>query len=79
MVGNVIGISSLVGFIPDTFYLSMCGGWIEKYGVRAYKLIFATCLVAAVVGFIGAFISEKMVKKRRRNIEIKKGINGIEV
>ncbi|WP_003384055.1 MULTISPECIES: hypothetical protein [Clostridium] len=39
----------------------------------------ATCLVAAVVGFIGAFISEKMVKKRRRNIEIKKGINGIEV
>ncbi|AYF54386.1 MFS transporter [Clostridium novyi] len=79
VVGNVIGISSLVGFIPDTFYLSMCGGWIEKYGVGAYKLIFATCLVAAVVGFIGAFISEKMVKKRRRNIEIKKGINGIEV
>ncbi|KGM98497.1 MFS transporter [Clostridium botulinum] len=72
MVGSVIGISSLVGFIPDTFYLSMCGGWIEKYGTGAYRLIFATCLGAAVVGFIGAFISERMVKKHRKSIAVGK-------
>jgi len=70
MVGSVIGIASLIGFIPDTFFLSMCGGWIEKYGTAAYKMIFTACLAATVVGFIGAYISEKMVVKHMKEKEL---------
>ena len=65
MVGSVIGIASLIGFIPDTFYLSMCGKWIEEYGNKAYNMIFTFCLAAAVIGFIGAYISDKKIKKHR--------------
>lgn len=66
VVGSVIGIASLVGFIPDTFYVSMCGGWIEKYGNDAYSMIFGVCLAAALLGLAGAYISEKKVLKFRR-------------
>lgn len=65
MVGSVVGIASLIGFVPDTFFLSMCGGWIEKYGNAAYRMIFTACLGAMVVGLIGAYISEKMIQKHK--------------
>lgn len=68
VVGSVIGIASLVGFIPDTFFLSMCGGWIDKYGNDAYNMIFMACLLATVVSFIGAWISERKVKQYREQI-----------
>ena len=34
IVGSVIGISSLIGFIPDTFYTSLCGKWLEARSCR---------------------------------------------
>lgn len=65
MVGSVIGIASILGFLPDTFYTTMCGGWLEQYGVGAYKMIFATCVAAAVLGLICAFISDRRIQKYR--------------
>ena len=63
MVGSVIGIASLLGFLPDTFYSSMCGSWIEQYGTDAFKMIFGTCIAAAVLGLVCAFISDRMIVK----------------
>lgn len=74
MVGSVIGIASLVGFIPDTFFLSMCGGWIDKYGTDAYNMIFVACLVATLVSLIGAFISEKKVLEYKKQMAIQEEI-----
>lgn len=68
MVGSVIGIASLIGFIPDTFYLSMCGKWLEQYGNKAYNMIFAFCLGAAIIGFAGAYISDRKIKKYRLSL-----------
>lgn len=65
MVGSVVGIASLLGFLPDTFYSSMCGGWIEQYGTDAFKMIFGTCIAAAVLGLVCAFISDRMIVKHR--------------
>ncbi len=74
MVGSVIGIASLVGFIPDTFFLSMCGGWIDKYGTDAYNMIFVACLVATLVSLIGAFISEKKVLEYKKQMAVQEEI-----
>lgn len=64
-VGNVIAIASIIGFIPDSFYLSMCGGWIEKMGTAAYPRIFLCCAGASALGIICAFIADRMTKKFR--------------
>lgn len=69
MVGSVIGIASLIGFLPDTFFLSMAGGWIEKHGTAAYTMIFGVTLAAALVGLIGAYLSDRMVEKHRSGKE----------
>lgn len=64
-VGNVIAIASILGFIPDSFYTTMCGGWLEQYGLAAYDRIFLCCAGASALGIICAFITDRMTKKLR--------------
>ena len=61
IVGSVIGISSLIGFIPDTFYTSLCGKWLEADPVGGYKKIFLSCILAMVIGLVCAFISDRRI------------------
>ena len=65
IVGSVIGISSLIGFIPDTFYTSLCGKWLEADPVGGYKKIFLSCILAMVIGLVCAFISDRRIVKFR--------------
>ena len=60
IVGSVIGISSLIGFIPDT-----CGKWLEADPVGGYKKIFLSCILAMVIGLVCAFISDRRIVKFR--------------
>ena len=64
-VGSVIAIASIIGFIPDSFYTSMCGGWLQTYGNDAYDRIFLCCLGASVMGIVCAYIADRMTKKFR--------------
>ena len=64
-VGSVIGLASILGFIPDSFYTTMCGGWIEKFGLAAYDRIFLCCAGASLLGIVCAFITDRMTKKLR--------------
>lgn len=65
MVGSVIGIASLLGFLPDTFYTTMCGGWLQEHGTGAYKMIFMTCIAASALGLVCALISDRLIQKHR--------------
>ena len=64
-VGTIIGIASILGFLPDTFYTTLCGTWLEKFGVGGYKNIFISCVCAAALGIVCSIISEKKIIKAR--------------
>lgn len=65
VVGSVIGIASLLGFLPDTFYTSLCGSWLEADPVGGYKNIFAAACCAMVLGLVCAFLADRLIKKYR--------------
>jgi predicted MFS family arabinose efflux permease len=65
IVGSVIGIASLLGFLPDTFYTTLCGKWLEADPVGGYKKIFISCICAVVLGLVCAFIVDKKITKHR--------------
>lgn len=71
VVGGVIGIASILGFLPDTFYTSLCGARLEADPVGGYKFIFITCMAAMVLGLICAFISDRRILKYRETAEYK--------
>lgn len=64
-VGSIIGIASIIGFCPDMFFTSLCGSWLDKYGNDAFKMIFACCIAASVLGIICAIISDRRIVKYR--------------
>ncbi len=64
-VGSIIGIASIIGFCPDTFYTTLCGSWLDQYGNDAFKMIFGCCIAASVLGLICAFISDRRIVKYR--------------
>ena len=67
MVGSLIGIASILGFLPDTFYTSMAGGWLDKYGVGGFKYIFMACIASSALGLVCSFISDRQIKKYRKD------------
>ena len=68
-VGSVIGIASLIGFLPDTFYTSVCGAQIEADPVGGYRFVFITCMAAMALGLVCAVISDRLVLKYRKTPE----------
>lgn len=65
VVGSVIGIASLIGFLPDTFYTSLCGSWLEADPVGGYKNIFMAACAAMVLGLVCSFLANRLIKKYR--------------
>lgn len=67
VVGSVIGIASLIGFLPDTFYTSLCGKWLEAdpTGTSGYQKIFIAACCAMVLGLVCSFLAERLIKKYR--------------
>lgn len=65
VVGSVIGIASLIGFLPDTFYTSLCGSWLEADPVGGYKNIFFAACAAMALGLVCAFLANRLIKKHR--------------
>lgn len=64
-VGTVIGIGSIIGYLPDFFYYVIFGYWMDHYGNAAYKMIFGYLLATAVIGMIAALATRILVKKRK--------------
>lgn len=71
MVGSVIGIASILGFLPDSFYTSMVGARLEADPVGGYSFVFITCIGAMALGVICAYISNRGISKYRETDEYK--------
>ncbi len=66
LTGIVVGFVSVIGFLPDAFYYTMVGGWLDKYGDLAYKYIFALSLGCSILGIVASFILLKMVNNEKK-------------
>ena len=71
-VGSIIGIASILGFLPDTFYTSTVGGWMDAYGNDAFKMVFLCCIGASVLGLVCAFISDRRIVKHQKSLKAEK-------
>lgn len=69
VVGSIVGIASLFGFLPDTFYGTLCGSWLDNYGNQGYKYIFISCIVASLLGVVCSVIADRLVTKNRAKVQ----------
>lgn len=63
--GTAVGIISVIGFLPDVFMSTLCGGLLDKYeGAAGYQAIFIVMLAFCVVGLLASFLLIKTSKKK---------------
>ncbi len=61
--GTVIGIASIIGYLPDSFYYIIFGKWMDNYGNDAYTMIFGFLMATAAIGMIVTIIMRRLIKK----------------
>jgi nitrate/nitrite transporter NarK len=65
--GTVIGVTSVIGFLPDTFVYILIGHWQDTYpGVIGYQYTFTYGLVVQVIGIIAGCKLYKNIKKQEK-------------
>jgi len=68
--GTAIGIASIVGYLPDSFYSAMFGTWLDRYGgATGYPMIFSFLGVTAILGAILAVVVLKLNKRSGEKLE----------
>lgn len=72
MTGTVIGIASIIGYLPDSIYSVLFGVWLDKYGAIGYNYIFTFLIISGVIGAILSFIIYHYGNKRKKINEIRK-------
>ena len=55
MTGTVIGISSIIGYLPDSIYSVLFGKWLDNKGAAGYTNIFIFLVASGILGAILAF------------------------
>lgn len=65
MTGTVIGIASIIGYLPDSIYSVLFGSWLDKFGGAGYNYIFSFLAVSGVVGAILAMVIYRLGKKAK--------------
>lgn len=66
VTGIVVGFVSVIGFLPDAFYYTLVGSWLDKYGNMAYKYVFSLSLACSILGVLAAYTLLTIVKKEKR-------------
>lgn len=61
--GSIIGFIAFVGYLPDVFFYTMVGGWIDKYGALGYRYMFMYCAAVCVFCILICTILYRMNKK----------------
>lgn len=67
--GTVIGIGSVLGYLPDFFYFVIFGKWMDNYGNDAYKMIFGFLMATAVIGMVLAIVMRFLINRNKTTIE----------
>ena len=69
MVGSVIGVASIVGFLPDTFINTLFGSYLDNYEFTvAYGKIFTFILITCAIGTVFAFFGERIIRKHQKQM-----------
>lgn len=69
MTGTVIGIASIIGYMPDSIYSVLFGKWLDTYGGVGYNYIFGFLAASGVVGAVLAMLVYKNGKKAKKEIQ----------
>lgn len=70
MVGSVVGVASLVGYLPDTFIHTLFGSYLDNNDASvAYGKIFTFCIGCAVLGLLASLLAERVIKKAQANLK----------
>lgn len=67
VTGTVIGIASIIGYLPDSIYNLIFGNWMDTYGADSYNYIFTFLAVSGIVGAVLALYIYKASKKTTTN------------
>lgn len=67
MTGTVIGIASIIGYLPDSIYSVLFGSWLDSFGGSGYNYIFTFLAVSGVIGSVLAFLIYKIGHKAKAN------------
>ena len=55
MTGTVIGISSIIGYLPDSIYSVLFRKWLDNKGAAGYTNIFIFLVASGILGAVLAF------------------------
>jgi Na+/melibiose symporter-like transporter len=69
LTGSAIGVVSIIAYLTDTFYFSLCGYWIDSYEMTGYHYIFMFTIFWMVVSAIAAFLVVSDLRKRKAAAE----------
>lgn len=60
LTGTAIGIASIIGYVPDSLYSLIFGGFLDKFGGHGYTYIFIFLIVSCVIGASFAVIVRRL-------------------
>ena len=66
VTGIVVGFVSVIGFLPDAFYYTLVGSWLDKYGNTAYKYVFSLSLACSILGIIASYALLRIVSREKK-------------
>ena len=68
MTGTVIGISSIIGYLPDSIYSVLFGKWLDNKGAAGYTNIFIFLVASGIVGAVLAFWIYRHGKRAQHDV-----------
>lgn len=69
MTGTVIGIASIIGYLPDSIYSVLFGRWMDQHGAQGYNYIFTFLIVTGMIGSLLAVMIYRAGKKAKMESE----------
>lgn len=68
MTGTVIGISSIIGYLPDSIYSVLFGKWLDNKGAAGYTNIFIFLVASGILGAVLAFWIYRHGKRAQHDV-----------
>ena len=68
MTGTVIGISSIIGYLPDSIYSVLFGKWLDDKGAAGYTNIFVFLVASGILGAVLAFWIYRHGKRAQHDV-----------
>ncbi len=68
--GTAIGVASIIGYLPDSFYSAMFGKWLDQKGnAVGYPMIFTFLAITAIIGAALAVLAIKLSRESKKKTE----------